>query len=60
MWFPEATDHNFEGIVFIFGLHPWGVKVLPPIEIGQGWVISTGVDGKKPLKLSNFSYFYVA
>jgi hypothetical protein len=39
VWFPEATDHNFKGIVFIFGIHLWGVKVSPPIENGQGRVI---------------------
>jgi hypothetical protein len=55
--FPEATDHNFERIVFIFGIHLWGVKVSPPIENGQGWVISPGVGGQKPPKLSTFSYF---
>jgi hypothetical protein len=40
VWFPEATDYNFERIVFIFGIHLWGVKVSPPIENGQGRVIS--------------------
>jgi hypothetical protein len=46
---------NFEGIVFIFGIHLWGVKVSPPIENGQGRVISPGVGGQKPHKLSSFS-----
>jgi hypothetical protein len=23
VWFQEAIDHNFEGIVFIFGIHLW-------------------------------------
>jgi hypothetical protein len=46
VWFPEATDHNFEGIVFIFGIHIWGVEVSPPIENGQGQVISLGVGAK--------------
>jgi hypothetical protein len=57
VWFPEATDHNFEGIVFICGIHLWGVKVSPPIKNGQGRVISPGVGGQKPPKLSTFSYF---
>jgi hypothetical protein len=57
VWFPEATDHNFEWIVFIFGIHLLGVKVSPPIENGQGRVISPGVGGQKPPKLSTFSYF---
>jgi hypothetical protein len=46
-WFLEAADHNFEGIVYIFDIHLWGVKVSPPIEIGQGRVISLGFGGQK-------------
>jgi hypothetical protein len=56
--FPEAADHNFEGIVFIFGIHLWEVKVSPPIENGQGQVISPGVGGKKPPKLRTFYIFH--
>jgi hypothetical protein len=49
---------NFEGIVFLFGiLHRRGVKVSPPITNSQGQVISPGMGGKKPPKLSTFSYF---
>jgi hypothetical protein len=54
IWFPDATDHNFEGIVFIFDIQLCGVKVLPPIKNGQGQVISLGVWGQKPPKLSTF------
>jgi hypothetical protein len=56
VWFLEATDHNFEGIVFIFGIDLCAVKVSQPIEYGQGRVISPGVGGKKQLStFSNFS-----
>jgi hypothetical protein len=33
-WRLEILDHNFEGIVFIFGIHLWGFKDLPTIKIG--------------------------
>jgi hypothetical protein len=59
VWFPEATDHNFEGIVFIFGIHLWGVKVSPPIENGQGWVISPGVGGPKTTQITHFFIFFI-
>jgi hypothetical protein len=54
VWFPEAKDHNFEGIVFIFGIHLWGVKVLTPIENGQGRVITPGVGAQKPTQIKHF------
>jgi hypothetical protein len=56
-WFLQAIDHNFEGIIFVFGIHLWLDKVLPPIENGQGRVISLGMGSQKPTKLNIFSYF---
>jgi hypothetical protein len=58
VWFPEATDHNFGGIVFIFGIHLWGVKVPPPIENGQGRVISRG-GGPKTTQIKHFFTFFI-
>jgi hypothetical protein len=37
---------------------PLGVKVSPPIENGQGRVISPALGGQKPPKLSTYSYFH--
>jgi hypothetical protein len=56
-WFLEATDHNLEGIVFIFGVYLWGIKVSPPIENGQGQVISRGW-GPKSTQIKNFHIFH--
>jgi hypothetical protein len=39
-WFPVAPDHNFRGIVFIVGIHLWGVKGKPPTKNGHDRVIS--------------------
>jgi hypothetical protein len=61
VWFPEATDHNFKGIVFIFGIHLWGVKDWPPIKFGHGRVIPSPPppQGAKTNQIKHFSYFYL-
>jgi hypothetical protein len=56
VWFLEATDHNFEGIVIIFGIYLLGVKVSPPIKNGQGLVIAP--EGPKTTQIKHFFHIF--
>jgi hypothetical protein len=55
--FAKATDHNFKGFVFIFGINLWGLRSSHLSKFGHGPVISPGVGDIKPNKISTFSYF---